>query len=123
MSQHPLNLALRFVLELTALAALAVWGGSVGQGGMGVLLAVLAPALAAFAWAVFRAPGDPPHAAHPRVRVPGPLRLLLEAVLFGLAVGAFASVGATAWAVTLAVVVVVHYVLSYDRVRALLGLS
>jgi hypothetical protein len=50
-------LTLAFLSELAALAALAVWGWSVGDStGWRVALAVAAPAVAAGLWGVFAAP-------------------------------------------------------------------
>jgi hypothetical protein len=51
------NLALRFVLELAALAALGYWGATVGKGRLvRVGLAVGAPIVAAIGWVLFVAP-------------------------------------------------------------------
>ena len=51
------NLALRFALELAALAALALWGAqATSSAAANVALAVVAPAAAAGIWAVWSAP-------------------------------------------------------------------
>ena len=52
------NLALRFLLELCALAATAYWGAT-GDGGRGrrILLAVAVPLLVGVVWMLFVAPG------------------------------------------------------------------
>jgi hypothetical protein len=81
------NLALRFILELCALGALAYWGFHNGQGlALKILLGVGAPLLAAVVWGVFVSP----RAARP---VPGPVRLLLELLVFGGAALALAAAG------------------------------
>lgn len=81
------NLALRFVLELCALAALGYGGWHVG-GSLWVrlLLALLAPIAGAAVWGAFVAP---------RARYPigDPLRLLPEWVVFGGATVALALTG------------------------------
>ncbi len=117
MSQNPLNLLLRFLLELGILAALAYWGWTQHEGLLQVLLAVGLPLIAAALWGTFRVPGDPKEAP---VAVPGWLRLLLEAALFGAGVVALAAANQTQAAVVFGVVVLLHYAASYDRVWWLL---
>jgi hypothetical protein len=52
----PANLALKFLLELAAFAAFAVWGADVGSGAIAVILAVAAPLVAVLLWGRFAAP-------------------------------------------------------------------
>lgn len=99
-----LTLTVRFLLELGALAALAVWGWRVGDGVLRVLLAVGAPALAAVVWGALVAP----KAAH---RLADPGRLFVEILVFGAAVAGLAVSGLRPWAWTFAAVVVVDEVL------------
>jgi hypothetical protein len=72
------NLALKFALELAALAAFAVWGASVDGRGVAVLLAVLTPALAIGLWGTFAAPKSPR-------RLPTRTRIPFELGVFALA--------------------------------------
>ena len=116
MSAHPLNLALRFLLELAALAAYAYWGWTAHEGIQRHLLGIGLPLLAAVLWGTFRVPNDPGNAPVP---IPGPLRLLLEAAFFAGAVGLLATVRSTP-ALVLGVLLVLHYAASYDRVLWLL---
>ena len=65
------NLALRFVLELACLAALAYWGaGATASDAANVALAILAPLTAATVWGVWSAPRAPRRLSGPRL-VPG----------------------------------------------------
>ena len=118
MSDHPLNLAVRFLLELVILFALGAWGWHKGEGAWRWLLMPGLPVLAGALWGIFRVPGDPGAAT---VAIPGYLRLGLELVLFGSAVWALYDLGWSRWATVLLVVTVVHYLVSYDRVGWLLG--
>lgn len=116
---HPVNLAVRFVLELAALVALAIGGYAAGTGAMAWILAIGLPGVAALAWGVFNVPGDRSRSGAAPVPVPGIVRLLVELDIFGAAVilGWFAS---PALAIGLLVAVVIHYALSRDRVKWLL---
>lgn len=80
-------------------------------------LALGVPLAAAAAWGVFRVPND---GGKPVVLVPGWARLLLEAVFFGFAIWGLFDAGATTWGWVFALLVAVHYLLSYDRVLRLL---
>jgi hypothetical protein len=117
MANNPLNLGLRFVLELVALGGLATLGWRLGGPGWELAPAVVIPVAAAAAWGTFRVPNDPGPAP---VAVPGPVRLALEAAVFaggivGYAAGAHATV-----ALGFGAVVALHHVVSYDRVGRLL---
>lgn len=119
MTNHPLNLALRFLLELIGLFALGYWGWTQHSGAVRWLWMLGLPLLAAALWGVFRVPGDPGAAP---VAVPGIVRLLLEAAYFGAAVWALYASGRATWAYALAAVVLIHYAISYDRTARMLGL-
>jgi len=114
------NLALRFVLELCALAALGVWGWSIGRGGGRYVLALVIPLAAALLWGALRVPGDSSARGGAPVPVPGIARLALEVAFFGSATWGLASAGYTTLAWVFGGLVTAHYALSYDRVARLL---
>jgi hypothetical protein len=107
------NMALRFLLELAALAAMAYWGWTMHAGALRVAWALGLPLLAAVLWGTFRVPDDPGPAP---VAIPGRPRLLLEAAFFGTAVALLAEAGQPAAAAILAALLLVHYVAAYRRV-------
>lgn len=123
MSNNPLNLALRFILEIAGVSIFAYWGWAQG-GWVRWPLAIILPVIAMTIWAVFRTPQDHP-VNHPVVPVPGIVRLALEIVFFGLAILALATVHANDRADWLLLGVIaallIHYTASYDRIRRLLG--
>jgi Protein of unknown function (DUF2568) len=80
------NLALRFLLELSLLAALAYWGTQTGHGVVSVLLAIAASAAAAAVWGSFVAPKA-------RWRLHGIAWVALQFVLFGAGVAALIGTG------------------------------
>jgi hypothetical protein len=79
------NLAVRFFLELAALAALAYWGWGVSW-----VLAILAPAAWIALWATF---------GSPKAKVPlsTPQRIAFEAIVFGAASVALWAAGRPVW--------------------------
>ena len=114
---HPVNLGFRFILELAALLALALWGSRQAEGVLSLVLALGVPALAATIWAVFRVPGDSSASGKAPVPVPGILRLALELGFFAFAAWAFTTTVGGSAALVFGGAVLVHYALSYDRLK------
>ena len=117
---HSANLGLRFLLELAALAGLALWAAGFASGPIRFVLAAAAVLVAGVLWTVFAVPDDPSRSGTAPVPVPGAVRLLLEfAILFGGAWG-FRAAGFTDFAIVLAGLIVVHYALWTERIVWLL---
>lgn len=117
MASHPVNLVLRFALELAALTAAGYWGWTQGSGGWRWIWAIGLPLVMAALWGTFRVDGDPKEAP---VRVPGMVRLTLEAAFFATAVALLAVAGQAQLAIVFGVVILAHYAVSYDRIAWLL---
>lgn len=99
------NLTLRFALELCALAALAYWGWQISDVLVYRLLAaVLAPAAAATVWGIWVAPTS-------RSRLPDPLRLIPEALVFGSATLALVTLNQPLLAIALAALAILNRLL------------
>ena len=113
---NPVNLALRFFLELMALGALGWWGWSQTDSWWRALWAIAAVLLAAIAWGTFAVPNDPSRGGSGLVQVPGIVRLALELLVFGTAAFALKSMDRPTLAIAFAVLVVAHYAWSYERV-------
>lgn len=122
MSQNPVNLAIRFLLEITAVVGLFRLGLWITDGILAALLALVFSIGAATAWGLFNVPGDRSRSGRAPVQVSGVVRLFVEFVLLGGgAVGWFVAGPVWfGWLYTL--ILVVHYLLSWDRVGWLLGL-
>jgi 4-amino-4-deoxy-L-arabinose transferase-like glycosyltransferase len=116
-ANHPVNLAIRFFLELAGLYALGYWGWTQHTGAARFLWAILLPLAFAALWGVFRTPAD-----HGKglVAIPGAARLVLEAAYFGAAIWALYAAGQPEWGLNLAAITIAHYVVSYQRVISLL---
>ena len=120
MGSHPINLAIRFLLELSALLAMGVWGWYQGEGWLRFLLALGIPLIAAVVWGTFAVPNDPSRSGAAPIAVPGILRLAIEAAIFIFAVWALYDVGFTTLSWTLGIIVAIHYLTSYDRILCLI---
>lgn len=120
MSQNPINLGLRFLLELVALYAIGYWGWTAHSGPLRYVLVIGLPLLAAVLWGTFRVPGDASASGQAVVAVPGLVRLAMELALFGGATWGLYAAGAVRSALIFGVVTGIHYALSYDRVIWLL---
>jgi hypothetical protein len=82
-SMRGLNLVFRFALELLALLALFLWGTALSDDlAVQLVLGLGAPLLVVIVWALFVAPKA-------SRRLPDPLRLVVELVIFALASMAF----------------------------------
>ena len=114
MSSHPINLGLRFLMEIAALIILGMWGWHTGQGGLQYVLAIGLPIAAAAIWGIFRVPNDPGPAI---VATPGWFRLLYELALFGFTTWALFDLGRTTAGWVFGAVFVLHYLTSYDRIQ------
>ena len=117
MSQNPINMALRFGLELAAFFAYAYWGWTQHEGVWRLIWGVGLPVVVAAIWGIFRAPNDDGKGL---MEVPGPVRLVTEAAILLLAVVLYGAAGRTTAAAILALLLLLHYLVSYDRVIRLL---
>jgi hypothetical protein len=100
------NYALRFVLEIAALVALAYWGFSEFGGVVQWLIGLGAPLLVAVVWGTFMSP----KASRPTV---DPVRLLIEVAVFGAGVAALLAGDAPALGTVFAALAVVHLALTF----------
>ena len=99
-----INLALAFLLELAALAALAYWGYCTGNSTFtSLLLGIGIPLIAAILWGLFAAP---------RARFPNPfLKIGVKALVFGAAFFALIAKDQTVLAILFGVLVVGNFLM------------
>lgn len=117
---HPANLALRFLLELAALAGFAVFAWSWASGVWRYLAAAALVLVIGVLWATFAVPDDPSRSGHAPVPVSGVVRLILELLLLlGGAVALYLA-GHGWMALLLAALIAVHYGFSIERLAWLL---
>ena len=118
MSQNPINLGLRFLLELAAWAAMGYWGWTQHTGIARWLLAIGLPLVAMTVWGVFRVPTESGKGV---VAVPGIVRLIIEVIEFGGAVWLLFDAGRPQLAGIFGGLLMLHYAASYDYVIRLVG--
>lgn len=119
MGSNPLNLAIRFLLELAALSAIGVWGwhyGSQGSPWLRFVLAIGLPIIAAAIWGIFNVPNDPSRSGAAPIVVPGIIRLAIELAIFSLATWALYELAYPQLCWLLGGLVSLHYLVSYDRI-------
>jgi len=120
MGSHPANLFLRFLLEITALISLGIWGWNQSESWFRFVLAVGIPVTLAVIWGTFAVPNDPSRSGSAPVITAGFIRLIIEFGIFGLAIWSLNDMGWNKMSLTFGIVVLVHYLISYDRVVWLL---
>lgn len=120
MGSHPLNLGLRFLLELFALGSIGYWGWTQHEGLPRWLWTFGLPVAAAVLWGTFAVPEDPSRSGQAPVPIPGLVRLLLELAIFAVGVAALYASQRGAIGLVFAIITILHYILSYDRILWLL---
>lgn len=120
MGSHPLNLMLRFLLEIAAISAVGIWGWKQGTDWDRFLWAVLLPIIFMTVWGVFAVPKDPSRSGNAPVPVAGWLRLLIELGIFSSAAWALYDLGFVQTSVLFSWICLIHYLVSYDRIKWLL---
>ena len=121
MGSHPINLMFRFILELCALAAAGFWGWKQNDGFFRFILSIGIPIILAAIWGVFAVPDDPSRSGNAPVVVSGILRIAIELSIFAFAIWSLYSTGFIGLSKILGMAVILHYVLSYDRIIWLLA--
>lgn len=121
MSFYFLNLAIRFCLEMTTLIAVGMYGWQQSDTWHRWLYAIGLPMLLSVTWGVFNVPGDPSRGGNAPVVVPGFVRLIIEALFFASGAYALISLGYSTIGGIFIVIVIVHYLASFNRVLWILG--
>lgn len=104
-------------MEVAALIAMGMWGWQQGNGLFRFVLAIGIPLVAAVIWGTFRVPNDPGKAP---IAVPGFIRLVYEFLFFGFAIWALFNKNYITLGWIFLIIMVIHYIISYDRISWLL---
>ena len=85
MGSHPINLTIRFLLELTALVAIGIWGWKQSDGWLRFVFALGIPIIVGAIWGTFAVPDDPSRSGAAPIVVSGIVRLVIELAVFAFA--------------------------------------
>lgn len=121
MGSHPINLVIRFLLELSALIASGIWGWKQSDGWTQYVLALGIPLILAAIWGIFAVPDDPSRSGAAPIVTPGIVRLLIELGFFAFGAWSLHDIGFTKLSLTFGIVVILHYVFSIDRIKWLIS--
>ena len=116
MGSHPINLVIRFLLELAALFAIGIWGWQLSEGLIRFSLAFGIPIIFAAIWGIFAVPNDPSRSGKAPIIVPVIIRLTIDLGFFAFASWTLYDTGYATLTWILAVTVLIHYIISYDRI-------
>lgn len=121
MGSHPLNLFLRFLLEMVALLSAGIWGWNQSTGLKQYFLAAIIPIILATIWGVFAVPNDPSRSGKSPIVTPGKIRLIIELLIFAIAAWALNDLKLHKTSLAFIIVIFLHYISSYDRIKWLLN--
>jgi hypothetical protein len=121
MSKHPLNLFIRFILEMAALVSFGLWGWTLAEGWKGYLPAIGIPVVLVAIWGIFAVPNDPSRSGKAPVPTPGIIRLIFEFIFFAFAAWCFFERDYIYQGYIFSAVTLLHYAFSFDRIKWLLG--
>jgi hypothetical protein len=113
---HPLNLLLRFPLEIATLVAVGYSGFGQHTGIWRFLLSIGFPVITAVRWATFAVPGDPTRSSRAPVPIPGVLRMVLELSASGFTLWMLYDADSLLLGLILESITVSHYALWYNLV-------
>ncbi len=118
---HPLNLALRFALELSSLTSVGFWGWHLSDEWFQYPLAIGIPLLLAICWGTFAVPNDRSRSGKAPISIPGLLRLILELILFSAGSVALFNLNLEIIGACYTLLLILHHVFSIERIQWLLN--
>ena len=121
MGSHPINLAIRFLHEMSALVSAGMWGWKQSDGLFRYILAIGIPIILAAIWGTFAVPNDPSRSGSAPIVTPGVIRFAIELVFFAFAAWSLYDMGFNKVSLAFGIIVVLHYIISYDRILWLMS--
>ncbi|KPL14120.1 MAG: hypothetical protein AMS26_11820 [Bacteroides sp. SM23_62] len=116
MGSNPINLAVRFLLEISALLTMGIWGWRQSETWLRFDLTFGIPVMAALIWGLFAVPDDPSRSGSVPIPVPGIIRLVMEIAFFVSVIWILYHLHYVRLSWILGLTVTIHYAISYDRV-------
>ena len=116
MGSHPINLTIRFLLELSALVSTGLWGWKQSDGWLQFVLSIGIPIILAAIWGTFAVPNDPSRSGSAPIVTPGIIRFAIEIGVFAFAAWSLYDIDLNKLSLALGIIVILHYIVSYDRI-------
>ena len=116
MVSHPINLTIRFLLEISALVSAGIWGWKQSDGWMRFVLAIGLPMIIVVIWGTFAVPNDPSRSGKAPIITPGIIRLAIEIGVFSFATWSLYDMDLNKLSLAFGNIVLLHYIISYDRI-------
>ena len=121
MGSNPINLAIRFLLEILGLMAMGFWAWNQTDGWLRFVLAIGVPVAFAIIWATLAVPDDPSRSGKTIIATPGVVRLAIEFAFFAFAAYVFYDLGYSNISLSFGVIVLLStYLIASLRARSLL---
>ena len=115
------NLALRFGLELAAIAGLTAGAWRLTSGPMRWIALAAVPVGVAVVWGTFNVVGDPSRSGGAPVEVAGAVRLAIELAILGGASAVLVVAGRSGLGIGLGSLILLHYAASTPRIEWMLN--
>ena len=112
-SYHPVNLGLRFILEIVVLIA----AGMFAKEHFSWISAILLPVVLMTCWSVFAVRGDKSRSGKTVVPTPGKLRILIELLFFVIGIIAWIGLQFNWIAIINIGALIIHHALSGNRLK------
>ena len=100
---------------------MGLWGWKNHEGWLKYAIAIGGPLLLMAIWGTFAVPNDPSRSGNAPIITPGIIRLLIELAFFALATWALHASAYPKQAIIFGGIVLLHYLISYDRILWLLS--
>lgn len=121
MGSNPINLILRFCLELVVLVSAGFWGWHQSTNWSKFVFAVGVPISLALIWGVFNVPNDPSRSGNSLIVTPGIVRLGIELSFFSFATWTLFNLGFNKVGYSFGLITTLHYLASFNRIKWLLS--
>lgn len=118
---NPVNLIVRFLLEIISLIVVGIWGWKATNGWLQFIVAFGAPFFMASLWGIFNVPNDPSRSGRAIIVVKGWVRLLIEALVFGVGIVSIYALDHIFLSSIYGLIIALHYIISKDRINWLIS--
>jgi hypothetical protein len=110
MGSNPINLIIRFLLEIIALISVGMWGWKQSDSWLRFVFAIGIPILLAAIWGTFAVPDDPSRSGAAPIVTPGLICLAIELGFIAFATSSLYIIGSVKFGFALGIIVTLQHV-------------